>query len=115
MADPEDFQAKLKVLRDAYATQLPEKLEQIEKAWSQLHRSEWDEAGFQTLHRMVHSLTGSGKMFGFALLSDAARNLEEYLKNFAQAKTMQNEEQNKHIQVLLSELHQVTLHRDARA
>jgi len=114
MADPEDFQAKLNILSDAYAAQLPEKIEQIEQAWSQLNRSEWDEAGFQTLHRMVHSLIGSGKMFGFALLSDVARNLEEYLKELAQAKTVKSEEQNKRVQVLLRELHQVAIHRDAR-
>jgi len=115
MADPEDFQARLKVLSDAYAAQLPEKLEQIEQAWSQLHRSEWDETGFQTLHRMVHSLTGAGKMFGFALLSDVARNLEDYLKEFAQSKTVSDEEQNKRVQVLLSKLHQVAIRRDASA
>lgn len=115
MANPDDFQARLKVLSDAYAAQLPEKLEQIEQAWSQLHRSEWDEAGFQTLHRRVHNLTGTGKMFGFASLSDVARNLEDYLKELTQSKTVPDEEQNKRIQVLLSKLHQVAIHRDASA
>lgn len=66
----------------------------------------WDEEGFQTLHRMVHSLTGSGKMFGFTLLSDMARNLEEYLKQLTQAKTAPDEKQRERIQVLLSKLHQ---------
>jgi diguanylate cyclase (GGDEF)-like protein len=113
MADPNELQAKLKVLSDAYAAQLPEKLKQLELVWSQLPRGEWDDEGFETLHRMVHSLTGSGKTFGFALLSDVARNLEEYLKQFVQVKTIPDEEQRKRIRVLLSELHQVTLHRDS--
>jgi len=47
-------------LNDAYAVQLPEKLSQLEQAWSLLPRNEWDEEGFQALHRMVHSMTGSG-------------------------------------------------------
>ncbi len=115
MADPEDFQAKLKVLSDAYAAQLPEKLKQIEQAWSRLRRSEWDEEGFKALHRMVHSLTGSGKVFGFALLGDVARNLEECLKQIMQAKAVPDEEQRKRIQVLLSELHQTAICRDASA
>lgn len=113
MADMADLQAQLKVLSDSYAAHLPEKLKQIERAWSQLPRGAWDEDGFQDLHRMVHSLTGSGKTFGFALLSDVARNLEDYLKQVAQAKTVAGEEQGQRIQVLLNELHQAAMRTDA--
>lgn len=112
MADPIELQATLKILCNAYAAQLPEKLKQLEQVWEQLPQDSWDEEGFQTLHRMVHSLTGSGKTFGFSLLSDAARNLEERLKQLAQAKTALSEQQNSHIHELMSKLHQVTLHRD---
>ena len=115
MADPVELQAKLKALNDGYAMQLPEKLGQIDHAWEQLPRDRWDDEGFQTLHRMVHSLTGSGKTFGFALLSDVARNLEEYLKQIVQAKKVPDENQRKCIQVLLSEVHQVSMRRDAPA
>lgn len=115
MADLADMQARLKVLSDAYAAQLPEKLEQIEQAWSKLHRGEWDVEGFQTMHRMVHSLTGSGKTFGFSLLGDVARNLEECLKQIMQAKAALSEEQRKCIQILLAELHQTAKRRDASA
>lgn len=104
MDDPSDFQAQLKVLSAAYASQLPEKLKQIEQAWSQLPHSEWDEERFQLLHRMVHNLNGSGKMFGFAELSDVARNLEECLKQIMQTKAEPSEAQRKSIQVLLGEL-----------
>ncbi|TRZ58257.1 MAG: hypothetical protein D4S02_12475 [Rhodocyclaceae bacterium] len=106
MADPADFQAKLRVLSDAYVAQLPDRLTQIEQAWGQLPRNEWDEASFEDLHRMVHSLTGSGKTFGLALLSDVARKLEEYLDALAQAKSVPGEEQRKRIQHLLNDLHQ---------
>lgn len=108
MADPAEFQAKLRVLSEAYVAQLPERLRQIEQALGQLPRDEWDEAGFQTLHRMVHSLTGSGKTFGLALLSDVARNLEEYLNSLAQAKSVPGEEQRKRIQIFLGDLNQST-------
>ena len=111
MADPADLQAMLKNLCDSYAAQLPDKLRLVEQAWEQLPRDSWDEEGFQTLHRMVHSLTGSGKTFGFASLSDVARNLEEGLKQIGQAKTVPGEEQRKRIQALLSELDQVATQR----
>lgn len=112
MADPADIQAKMKVLRDNYAAQLPGKLAQIEQMWNQLPQAEWDDEGFHTLHRLVHGLTGSGKTFGFALLTDAARTLEDYLKEFLQTKTVPDEKQHIHIQRLIRELHQVTLLQD---
>lgn len=113
MADPSELQVTLKALSDSYAAQLPEKLGQIEQAWRHLPANDWNEESSQTLHRMVHSLTGSGKTFGFALLSDVARNLEEHLKQIAQARMAPDEGQRKCIQVLLSELRQVAMRRDA--
>lgn len=106
MADPLALQAKLKALSDAYAAQLPEKLEQIEQAWKHLPTDEWDREGFETLHRKVHSLTGSGKTFGFAELSVAARNLEVCLKLHMQAKSALSAAQRDQIQDLLAKLHQ---------
>jgi chemotaxis protein histidine kinase CheA len=111
MAELIDFQDKLKALSEAYAAELPGKIQQIEAAWRELARGEWDEAGFKSLHRMVHSLTGSGKTFGFALLSDVARKLEMTLDGFAQAKTMPDEEQRNRIQMVLSEFHQAVKQR----
>jgi HPt (histidine-containing phosphotransfer) domain-containing protein len=112
MADPNKLQARLQALNDAYAAQLPEKLKQIEQVWGRLPKAEWVEVDFESLHRMVHSLTGSGKTFGFSLLSDVARGLEQYLKQLMQARTVLSEEQREHIQGLMLELHQVAQHRD---
>lgn len=112
MVEPAELQAKLKVISAGYVAKLPEKMEQIELAWAKLPQTSWDEEGFQALYRMVHSLTGSGKTFGMALLSDVARNLEEYLKPMAQAKRAPNDEQRNRTRVLLNELHQVALKRN---
>lgn len=112
MVDPEGLQEKLKVLSEAYTAQLPEKLGQVEQAWESLPRDVWDEEGFKTLHRMVHSLTGSGKTFGYAPLSEVARKLEKYLAQMAKAKAAPNLAQRRHTQALLRELHQVAAHRD---
>lgn len=94
--------------------QLPEKLRQIEQVWELLPQDRWDEKGFETLHRMVHNLSGSGRTFGFPLLSDRARNLEECLRQLAQAKATLSGQQRIHVQVLLRELRQAALHGDGR-
>lgn len=113
MADINELAAKMKVLSDAYAVQLPEKFAQMEQVWKQLPRDEWNEEGFQTLYRMVHGFTGSGKTFGFSALSDVARNLEDDLKLFAQSKAALNEGQRNHIESAMSELRQVAITPDA--
>lgn len=104
MAELIDFQSRLKALSDAYAAELPQKMRLIEVAWGHLEHGEWDEDGFQSLHRMVHSLTGSGRTFGFAMLSDAARALENMLAEIMQAKTMPDQEQRNRIRMALSAL-----------
>jgi DNA phosphorothioation-dependent restriction protein DptG len=58
-------------------------------------------------------LIGSGKTFGFASLSDMARNLETYLSQLAQAKAAMNKDQRNHILWAMHELHQEATHRDA--
>jgi diguanylate cyclase (GGDEF)-like protein len=112
MHDSAVLQAKLKMLSESYATQLPEKLKQLEQALSQLPLVGWDERDFQNLLRLVHGLIGSGKTFGFASLSDVARTLEAYLRQLAQAKAVISKDQRKHILGLMHELHQAALHQD---
>jgi diguanylate cyclase (GGDEF)-like protein len=112
MHDSAALQAKLKMLSESYATQLPEKLKQLEQALSQLPLVGWDERDFQNLLRLVHGLIGSGKTFGFASLSDVARTLEAYLRQLAQAKAVISKDQRKHILGLMHELHQAALHQD---
>lgn len=111
MADPAELQAKLKQLSDAYAAQLPEKLRQMAQVWQQLSASAWDDEGFKTLHRMAHGLSGSGKTFGFAALSVAARQLETYLHALIEKKQLLHPEQRKQLHSLLKELaHAASLH-----
>jgi HPt (histidine-containing phosphotransfer) domain-containing protein len=105
MSDAIEMQAELKILSDAYAAQLPEKLKQIEQAWCNFPSGEWHEEDFHDLYRMVHRLSGAGKMFGFPVLSDTARNLEAYLLQLSLTKAAPSEEQCNHIQILINDLH----------
>jgi diguanylate cyclase (GGDEF)-like protein len=113
MYDPGDLQTKLKVLSDTYAAQLPEKLERLEQALSQLSHTVWYEQNFQTLLRLVHNLIGSGKTFGFISLSDTSRKLETYLRQLAQVKAVLSEDQRNLILNSIRELHQAAQRRDA--
>jgi diguanylate cyclase (GGDEF)-like protein len=112
MADLGELAAKLKILSDAYAAQLPEKFTKLEQIWNQLPQNEWREEGFEMLHRSVHSLTGSGKTFGFTALSDVARKFEDYLNRIGQTRIPPNGEQRNHIASLIAELRQVAINRD---
>lgn len=118
MADPAAIQAKLQVLRDAYAAQLPEKIKQLKQVFSQLRLSqaspqfEWNEEGWQGLYRIVHGLSGSGKTFGFSAFGEVAGQLENYLKPIGAAKRALNEEQFEQMNKALDELMQMSLQPD---
>ena len=116
MADQAEIQEKLRELRDAYAAQLPEKINQLMLIWGQWQTSqrlpEWDEESFQILFRSVHSLSGSGKTFGFSALSDAARKLETYLGPIAEAKIVLNSDQLERVERSLDEIHQASFRQD---
>jgi diguanylate cyclase (GGDEF)-like protein len=109
MHDPEKLQAKLISLSETYAMQLPDKLKNIEQSLTQLSHTVWDDSGFETFLRLVHGLIGSSQTFGFATLSEVARNLEAYLGPIAQMKTALSKDQRNHILNAIQELHQAAL------
>ncbi len=86
MADTHpDIQAKLALLRVSYAEQLPHKYAQIAEAWKALQSKPEERATLAVMHRIAHSLTGSGATFGFDDISTAARLLERQLKELLEA------------------------------
>ena len=60
--------------------------------------------GFNGLYRSVHSLAGSGSTLGFSALSEAARELENYLKPLGANQQLPNPEQRTLIDGLLGNL-----------
>ena len=115
MANPAaDLQEKLQELRVAYAAQLPEKIREIEEGWNTLLQAGWDEEVLQTLHRKVHSLTGSGATFGFSELSLVSSQLEAFLKGLVNQKTPASEEQCANILLQVGDLRRVSLKPDAK-
>lgn len=71
----------MQALRNLYKKNLPAKLEEIHTLWESIrHAEKFDADAFHTLHRLVHSLTGSGATFGLTEISTTARVLETTIK-----------------------------------
>ncbi len=83
MRDGEDrVRAQIAALQERFVAGLPDRLAQLEQAFGRWRR---EGAGLDEFHRLAHSLTGAGATFGCAALSQAARELESYLKALALA------------------------------
>jgi len=86
-------------LSDVFVAGLPDKLRAINAGWEQLQRS-WDVEALTDLHRLVHSLHGTGATLGFEMLSAAARGLEHALAALDRA-VPPNEQQRDTIERLI--------------
>lgn len=75
----ESQRQELDSLRRAYAAELPEKLKRIEDAVARLESRGWERQALESLHHMIHRLSGSSAIYGFAAVSEAAGRLEKSL------------------------------------
>ena len=80
MAVNDPIQEKLRELRDTYARQLPDRLNTISALWSEL-QDHWDLQQQKELHRLVHSIAGSGLTFGCSKLGQHARHIEQLIQD----------------------------------
>lgn len=71
-----DFQAQLAALREAFAADLPGRLEALHAAWT----ADLDAGEATRTHFLAHRLAGSAGTFGYAALAQWARELERLLK-----------------------------------
>ncbi len=110
---PEDYQPisanlthQLQVLRDAYIARLGEKIDSIETAWRRYLElgqvTNGDEAhdisfkeSLALVHRLFHSLAGSGATFGLPEVSKTARVAEIILKELLNGERTLNEADKK--------------------
>ena len=70
----ESVEQKLEAMRERFRAGLSERLVDVEKSWHEA--CEGSAEGRETLHRLAHSLAGSGATFGFEDVSESARALE---------------------------------------
>ncbi|MDH5387574.1 MAG: response regulator [Gammaproteobacteria bacterium] len=71
--------SKLALLQQSFMQQLPDKISKIKHLWEMFGQNQ-AEANLAELHRMAHSLAGSGGTFGAVAVSTMARELEQMLK-----------------------------------
>jgi HPt (histidine-containing phosphotransfer) domain-containing protein len=87
MAELGDLETRLAEIKRAYVAELPTKAADLEAVWRRVQTQDWQPAPVQELHRMAHSLAGSGATFGFAALSRSARTLEISVASLAHSET----------------------------
>jgi chemotaxis protein histidine kinase CheA len=76
----QDIEDGLGQLRQRFASSLPERLAAVETKLVQWRREPAAVNHIEALHLLVHGLSGSGAIFGFAALSAAAKELEAILE-----------------------------------
>jgi diguanylate cyclase (GGDEF)-like protein len=107
------LQEQMRLLSDGYAQKLPGKVAQILLLWRSVRddaSSLWAPDTLSNLHRLVHSLAGSGTTFGFSEVSRHARRAEIVLKPLALAGASPNASQKQDIEAALFELEQIAAH-----
>ncbi len=81
-ATPDPATAALEAIRAlsaGYLASLPGKVDDIERAWAQLAGFGWDVEAARDLHRAIHSVSGSARVFGLPAVGEAARRVEHLL------------------------------------
>ncbi len=76
--DP-DFRARMQALADKFAARVPATLDGIEQALAAC-RGDGGTAGLERLHELLHGVAGTAGTFGFGMLGQQARRLEQRLR-----------------------------------
>lgn len=72
--------AAIQALSADYRARLPARLDDIESSWQSLCTGGWDLEALRSLHRAVHGIKGSGKVFGLPAVSEEAASVEADLE-----------------------------------
>lgn len=95
---------KLQAYRQAFALQLPEKLQGIEDSWHSLVEEQWSAKTLSNMHRMVHSLAGSSGTFGLPQVGEVAYTLETILVVISKGGNIATEQQRQEVRQRLDAL-----------
>jgi len=98
-----DPKKELEFLRQQYIQSLPGKINAIKELWQEaLVRNEFSK--LEELHRMSHSLVGSGATFGQKVMSSSARVLELYVKENSNSKDFFSDENSMKVNEFIKNL-----------
>ena len=73
---PLSAREKIARLRKTFLEQLPDRIKQAEALFEQIKTDPADHVVRAELHRLLHSLKGTGRSFGFSELGEAAGQCE---------------------------------------
>jgi len=102
----DNLDRSLAQLRETYAQKLPGKINTIVELWKKLTQISWNDDAFNVMYRLLHGLSGSGKVFGYEALSQQSRNIEQYLLNIMKQKQAPSEKDRSNIERLINNLQQ---------
>src|SRR5688572_5557856 len=95
------IRVQFETLHQSYIAELPHKIRRARELWNQLADAGWDVDVWHQLHRLIHSMAGSGAIYGFPMISAAARTLDIQLKAIIQEGQAPAKSQNKELAALL--------------
>lgn len=76
----QDFFARLNALNDKFASSVPSTMARLRDTRMRFDPSLPDNALVAELHQMLHTIAGSAATFGFRVLGQQARQLEQRLR-----------------------------------
>ncbi|MDP2367140.1 diguanylate cyclase domain-containing protein [Rhodoferax sp.] len=91
-----DISSELAALQQGFAASLPQKMAHLEALLGQCTSSfgasgAWPDEALRNAHLVVHGLAGSAGTFGFGVLGEAAKGMEEVLHSLLHGETASNE------------------------
>lgn len=101
---PVSVEEQMAQLRASFALRLPGRVDEIASAWRAIAQNAWNAENAKRFHRLTHSLAGAAATFGFAALSQVARQLELYVEPFVPAQMPLTPEQRATIEQKLAAL-----------
>lgn len=78
----DDLRRELQALSAEYRASLPQRLHDIDAAWSAVKRGEGDHESVRIVLRNLHSMAGSALTFGMPELGKAAAAAEDWLEPY---------------------------------
>ena len=99
------FKEKLAQLNAEYRDALPGKFADMDALWARYP----DAGALADLHRLLHTMAGSAKVFGFAALGIAAREVENALAPIVKEGGATDAKLHRRIDALLQSLRQAAI------
>ena len=99
------FLAYLERQREEYRYSIPPRLAAVDALWSAIERTGASEAKLLELERHAHSLAGSGAMFNFRELGNAAKALELAVQELRETGSGLDPDTHVRISYAINELH----------